>query len=332
MSVIGIDIDGTLAVHGTFTAPDEINEPNPVMVRVIRTLVDEGHVLCAWTCRADYVVQKWLKEHNLLRYFTHINKSPYITDSFKASFDVYIGDEAVSSLRDEHDDILNEVRYRLATTSNLGLNDLVRDANFSSHAPVPFLSGTGRMYIDMFERAWRDAWIAQPYNPNHTVALLTICSHAKPYSKSFIHSTIRKKLYEIGMLDAIQYAHISTAGIIPSEAEMTYPFNAYDHDGSKMTDEAKSYFSRITYLRICRWLDKYGGNYKRVVFYLRGEGKTHKAAVNAIYGFGHLNAVVIGAEIGDKHYLPFAALRDVDDCLTSEANLDKLVNALKDNP
>lgn len=332
MSVIGIDIDGTLAAHCAFVAPDVIGEPNPVMVRVIRTLVDEGHLLCAWTCRADYVTEKWLKQHNLRQYFKYINQSPYITDSLKASFDVYIGDEAVTSLRDDHIDILNEVRFRLATTSNLGLNDLARDHNFSSHAPVPFLAGTGRMYIDMFEQAWRDAWENQPYDKSRTIALLTICSHAKPYSKSFIHAVIRKKLYEIGMLNAIQYAHISTAGIIPSSAEMTYPFNAYDHDGSQMTDEAKEHFSETTYLRICRWLSHYGGDYKKIVFYLRGEGKTHTAAVKAVDSVRMIDVTIVGAEIGDEHYLPFAALRDVDDCLTSDTNLNKLVNALKDNP
>ena len=327
MSVIGVDVDGTLAL-GKFIAPEILGEPNLAIIEVIKILHKEGHTLCAWSCRADYVVKAWLMEHELLHYFTYINKSPYVTDSIKPSFDIYIGDEVINSqIHPEH--ILSTIK---ATTArgDIGVFDELRDRDFSSQAPVPFLAGTGRMYIDMFEELWRNVW--EKHDPkDKSIALLTICSHAKPYSKSFIHSTIRKRLYEIGMLDKIQYAHISTAGIIPSEAEMVYPFNAYDHDGSQMTEDAKQYFSERTFLRIRDWLAAFGGTYERVVFYLRGEGKTYRAAIDAALATGAVNVIVVGADMGEEHYLPFAALRDTDDCLTSGANLNKLLVSLKDN-
>lgn len=181
------------------------------------------------------------------------------------------------------------------------------------------------MYIDMFEQAWRDAWtLAMPCGK--PTALLTICSHAKPYSKSFIHSTIRKQLHDIRVLDSTMYAHISTAGIIPSDAEMTYPFNAYDHDGSQMTEEAKRYFSEITYKRIWDWLQLYSNDFEKVIFYLRGEGKTFNAAASAVADTAITNAVVIGADMNVLE-LPWAALPDVDDCLTSDKNLTRLCSA-----
>ena len=326
MAVIGIDIDGTLAL-GEWIAPEIIGDPNPDIVRIVKALFEDGHTLCAWTCRADYVIKAWLMKHELLKYFAYINKSPYITDSLKPSFDIYIGDEVINSaIHPFH--ILSTVKETVAKNTP-GVMDKFRDWDFSSHAPVAFLSGTGRMYIDMFEELWRKEWLELLLDRAKPIALLTICSHAKPYSKSFIHSTIRKRLHEIDLLDKIQYAHISTAGIIPSEAEMNYPFNAYDHDGTMMTEDAKRYFSERTFIRIRDWLGTYGDSYERVVFYLRGEGKTHQAAVDAAIATGATNVIVIGAEIGAEHQLPFAALYDVDDCLTSEKNLNKLVDALR---
>jgi hypothetical protein len=270
------------------------------------------------------VIEEWLKLHGLRNYFVYINKSPHITDSIKPSFDIYIGDEAVSSMKTDPNTLLAVVRHMAKRP--LGVDDKFRDRDFSSHAPVAFLAGTGRMYIDMFEQAWRDTWVNE--RGRKEIALLTICSHAKPYSKSFIHSTIRKRLHELNILHMVQYAHISTAGIIPSQAEMQYPFNAYDHDGSLMTEDAKRHFSEVTLMRIKHWLSKYGGGYDKVIFYLRGEGKTYNAAVRAVEETGINHAVVIGA---DMHLpkLPFVALPDVDDCLTSEVNLKKLVDTLQ---
>lgn len=331
MSVIGIDIDGTLAQHGEFVAPDVISKPSAPMVMVVKRLHSDGHTLCAWSCRADYVVKSWLKEHNLLGYFQYINQSPHITDSVKASFDVYIGDDAVSCISNDASIVLARVK-RILKQGNLGLEEQYRDNDFSSHAPVAFFAGTGRMYIDMFEHAWREAWANKLYNRDKTVALLTICSHAKPYSKSFIHSMIRKRLYEEDVLEKIDYAHISTAGIVPSGYEMVYPFNAYDHDGTQMTEAAKSHFSDVTYQRIGRWLSKYRHDYKRVVFYLRDQGKTYTAAKRACEDVDSINTYIVGADMSDVHRLPFAALHDVDDCLVSETNLNRLIGAIKGTP
>lgn len=325
MSVFGIDVDGTLALLDEWTVPDKIGPPNPMMVEVVKDLYKFGNTLCIWTCRADYVVEAWLEEHDLRKYFAFINKSPYITDSLKPSFDFYIGDEAVSALTTDPE----HMHYRICTVqahgTHIGVMNEKRDANFSSHAPVAFFAGTGRMYIDMFEQAWRDTWV-KVMPCNKPVALLTICSHAKPYSKSFIHSTIRRELWGAGMLDQTMYAHISTAGIVPADAEMVYPFNAYDHDGTLMTDEAKRYFSEITYKRIWDWLMMYSIQFEKVIFYLRGEGKTYNAAVTAVEDCKPRNVVVIGANMSIPQ-LPWAALPDVDDCLTSTGNLSRLIGA-----
>jgi len=322
MSVIGIDVDGTLALKADFIAPDIIPDPNPIMVEVIKQLYADGHTLCIWTCRADYIVRAWLEEHALSGFFSYINESPYVTDSLKPSFDMYIGDEAIPS-DGTKEDILTDVQY-FVDQGHIGVYEAERDCDFSDHAPVAFYAGTGRMYIDMFEEAWRQEWDRKPPLDPKPIAFLTICSHAKPYSKSYIHSTIRKKLYENSLLHKVQYAHISTAGIIPSESEMVYPFNAYDHDGTQMTAAAKKHFSEVTYSRICDWLHAYADSYEQVVFYLRGEGKTYTAAVNAIVDTETPNAVVIGAEMSMPN-LPWVALHDVDDCLTNEANLSKLI-------
>jgi hypothetical protein len=326
MSVIGIDLDGTLADSAEWFGGDVVSAPAPHMVELMRKLHEAGHLICIWTCRADYVADKWLAQHGLREYVHAINRSPYPTESGKASFDFYIGDEAIRWDGDAGS-ILD-----LISNSSKGkkASDFDRDSFFSSHNPVPYLSGVGKAYVDMFETHWREAW-QKHERKGKSIAFLTICSHAKPYSKSYIHTSVRAALHSGGYLAACDYIHISNAGIIPASAEMVYPFNAYDWNGEYCTPEVREYHVQTIERRLADWLQEHGGSYRRIVFYLRGNGNTCGAVRNVLSCNPLPNAVLVEADAGEEHYPQFVHERDVDDCLTSHANLRNLISKLRGN-
>ena len=182
----------------------------------------------------------------------------------------------------------------------------------------------GRAYVDMFEEHWRQAWIAKKVF--RSVAFLTICSHAKPYSKSFIHSSIRKRLYEEGVLHRCDYIHISNAGIIPSEAEMNYPFNAYDWNGNNCTPEVVEYHKQAIVRRFKEWFNTYSHRYQDLIVYLRDGGNTNKCVSIARKELG-ATFQIVSAQDTEFDRMPFAELPDPDDCLTSTRNLNKLMES-----
>lgn len=326
MAVIGIDIDGTLAKGGTWAGGDVIPEPNTKMAALVVELSTHGHRLFAWSCRADYVVKKWLGRYHLLQYFEGVNTSPYPTESGKASFDFYIGDEAI-----RWDDNPQRILALIHTESQKkGPADFERDNFFSSHNPKPYLAGVGKAYVDMFEDAWQNAWSTRRISK--PTAFMTICSHAKPYSKSFIHTSIRKALHEAKLLATCDYIHISNAGIIPADAEMEYPFNAYDWNGDLCTPEVKDYHIAAIKRRFKQWLDTYGSFYERVVIYLRDGGNTYRAVNYVLSAQEHrlkTPPALVPALASGRYYPDFVHTRDPDDCLTHPDNLGFLTAFMK---
>lgn len=322
MAIIGIDIDGTLAGFGEWKGGEHIAAPNPEMEHVVRQLNKRGHSLYAWTTRPDYIVRAWLQEHKLLPLFDGINCSPYPTESGKASFDFYIGDDAVRWTGDNTDDILRLIGVP-------GFDDgrkFEREVAFSDQNPKLYLQGVGRAYVDQFEQEWRDAWDRHHFGK--PVAFLTICSHAKPYSKSFIHGSIRKRLHSEGVLHLCDYIHISNAGIIPSDAEEGHPFCAYDWNGEHCTEEVREYHKAALRRRLAEWFELYRRNYVDVIVYLRGGGNTHGCVEDVMEAQG-LTFPLVGARNAPEDRAPFVLSPDPDDCLTSDFNLNLLMKSFE---
>lgn len=328
MAVIGIDIDGTLAASSVWAGGDVISPPNPAMVDLVRILASRRHRLFAWTCRADYVVRAWLQDQGLLIYFEGINESPYPTESGKASFDFYIGDEAFR-WEDNPQELLGRIEANLWRADSA---DFRREESFSSHNPKPYLAGVGKAYVDGFEEHWKAAWERHDHK-GKPIAMMTICSHAKPYSKSFIHTSIRAALFCEGKLGCCDYIHISNAGIIPASAEMDYPFNAYDWNGDLCSREVRRYHIEAIKRRFTEWLLWRGMMYHRIVVYLREGGNTISAVQEALTHpdldrVAH-RVTVVPACAGEEHYPQFVHVRDPDDCLTSAGNLHCLTSILR---
>lgn len=327
MSVIGIDIDGTLAASAAWVSGTAIGEPSAEAVEMIKALHREGHHLYAWSCRADYVIRQYLRDNGLEIYFMGVNSSSLPSDSQKISLDFYIGDDAVRWTADRKDEILTLIKREGSVPTKV----IARDHNFSDQAPKPYYAGVGEMYVDMFEEHWRKAWRDKAEEEGWTkpYAFLTICSHAKPYSKSFIHTSIRRELHGAGLLEDYDYdyVHISNAGIVPAYAEMRHPFNAYDWNGQGSPLAIQHHIDTIE-RRFKGWLDNIAPAYQHTVIYLRDKGNTCGAVERVLEREGqHPKVTLVKAESLSYHYPEFVRVKDPDDCLTHHDNLRKLINA-----
>lgn len=324
MIVIGVDLDGTLAAYQGWTTPEDVGEPDVKLVQLLAELKSAGCVLCTWTCRANHVVEAWLEKHELRYLFDHINESPYPTETAKASFDLLIDDVGFHwHPKAEPSAVMNRLSKLSAGIMDA---DISRDVDFSDRNPKVFYQGTGRMFVDHFENKWKGLWSDHKFEK--PTAFLTICSHAKPYSKSWIHASLRGHLYGMNALDRVDYIHLSGAGIIPASGEMVYPFNAYDGNMAEATDNARAHLRTVLTRRLGEWFDMYGDRYENFVVYLRNKGNTIKAVREAIDPRNDPRIFVVEADQGDQYRCPFALDDDPDDVLLHAHNLFALDSAL----
>lgn len=327
MSVIGIDIDGTLAASAAWVSGTAIGAPSHEAAELVKALHREGHHLYAWSCRADYVIRQYLRDNGLEIYFMGVNSSSLPSDSQKVSLDFYIGDDAVRWAPGKSDEILTLIRREGSVPTKV----IGRDMLFSDGAPKPYYAGVGKMFVDMFEEEWRKAWRPESgWSFGRRFAFLTICSHAKPYSKSFIHTSIRKELHYAELFEGqdYDYVHISNAGIIPADAEMRHPFNAYDWNGENCSPMTTQYHVETIERRFQDWLTEHSAHYDHVVIYLRDGGNTCGAVERVLdRNGGSLPVALVKASALESNYPEFVRVKDPDDCLTHHDNLRKLINA-----
>jgi hypothetical protein len=66
----GVDLDGTLAYLDRNSAYDEVGEPVPAMMALVRKMINNGIRIKIFTARAEDpeqfpIIRKWLKDNNL---------------------------------------------------------------------------------------------------------------------------------------------------------------------------------------------------------------------------------------------------------------------------
>lgn len=321
--LIAFDLDGTLAQgYDKWPGPENIGPPNPAAMHLARLLHNQGHKLAVWTCRADHVARRWLREYSLDDIFEYVNESPYPSDSRKASFDLLIDDKAMLWP-------VTSIPYLdkyLSGVENMGeIGDDFRDKDFCDRNLKVWYQGTGTMFTDAFEEQHRRIW--DNWEPQAPIALLTICSHAKPYSKSAIHDDIRRQLFDRQVLHKVDYIHISNVGLIPSTHEMEYPWNAYDGNYAEATDEAKRVLRNGVSRRLTEWINNFYHEYAGVVIYLRGDGNT-AAAVNSALASGP-SLPKLTFVVADRFpHLPWVLDNDPDNTLRRSENIQHLVAAI----
>lgn len=320
MAVIGVDFDGTLAAYDGWKGPRAVGQPNKRLVQILHNLLLDGHILCTWTCRSDSVVKRYLSEHKLTYLFAHINSSPYPTETAKASFDLLIDDISVRWTGNEtYADLAALVADKAVMDA-----DVSRDIDYSDRNPKLFYQGTGDMFIDHFEDLWKPLW--ENIEPQR-IAFLTICAHAKPYSKSSVHSRMREQLWREGVLSDLTYVHLSGAGLIPSEREMVYPFNAYDGNMAEATDSARAYLRSTLTRRMGEWLAEFSQPYEKIVIYLRESGNTMQAVQEFYAQNPDPRIVILTAK--ELPALPWQPDADPDDCLYQGCNFNRVIDAIQ---
>jgi hypothetical protein len=325
IKVIGIDLDATLASYSGWLGCPNIGEPYPGAAGFLSYLKSSGWTVCIWTTRAEGYVRNWMVEHGLAGMVDYVNESPYPTDSNKQSFDVYIGDEAIRFTGGGYQRIIDEVETT-GKSRHWGEDSFERNVVESDRNPLQYYQGTGKLYLDIFDGLTEKLWSTKTeYRP---IALLTICSHAKPYSKSWIHCEIRKSLHETTVmagqshtkiLNQIDYIHISSAGIIPHEAGKTESLvNRYDWNGADIKkEEVRELLRDRIKTRLQNWYSNFGIKYQGIIVYLRPSGNTMKAVVEAKIPC----KIPFVQEYPSPGWLEFP---DVDDCLADPRNLQVL--------
>ena len=180
-----------------------------------------------------------------------------------------------------------------------------------------YYKGTGQDFLTPFENEWPKLWESRVNRP---VCLLTTCSHAKPYSKSYIHTEIRKTI--LGLRDAalIDIVHVSSAGLIPSECDDVYPFNSYDWNDLEANSEQLMDYARVVPGRLAKWREL-----------------TDYQAIFSYFNPDDWNNVLVGLTLPEVIHVPVTrdtdswhSQPDVDNCLTHSSNLESLTQSLNE--
>ena len=150
--------------------------------------------------------------------------------------------------------------------TNRGLDLLVPKHKWVSEKEI---QGNDEMVLKhpVIEQAFNK--ILETHRPKHKIALVSLCTATRPYSKSRKWKEF-KKLYG-------EYADLiicSNGGIIPIEFENCYPYLTYDAHGQKKYDVM---YCQIVYKRLIRFFNKH--QYDRIVFNFRPKLRNRAAAL-----------------------------------------------------
>jgi hypothetical protein len=213
-----------------------------------------------------------------------------------------------------------------------------------------YIQGENPTTLHTLEYAYLNETIVRAYEPKKQVALFTVCSYAKPYSMSFIHTDIRQALLREGLLEKIDYIHVSNAGIIPHEAERWYPAVAYDWNNEHIKDDPL--LQRALRLqikdRLVKFLGAFDGSWPmRRIWYFRTNSNTYKVVMEVLSDMPDRPPRFLGEraitrddvinaqpEIAPALIYQFQMLHgfvDPDAALVLPANLTELVNVVKES-
>ena len=200
---------------------------------------------------------------------------------------------------------------------------------------LPYLQGTSLEHLTWF-RPFADAILSRVHEfEAFPIALVTVCSWAKPYSQSYVHYGLRRALFQMGLLGGIEYWHLSSAGMIPSELETRYPLCAYDWDNAEASEVELSALKEALKDYFERWWLLYGQCKSKVVTYFREGSNTNQAiALCKISSCGNppcrVQAGGWSSEEVRKEVTLNGFYSDPDIVLLDVENLKMLYQALKD--
>ncbi len=189
-----------------------------------------------------------------------------------------------------------------------------------------FLKGVGYDYLvhKHFE-VWHD-YIARIYEVPRIkkYALFLPCSYKKPYSLSKTHRAVISRLMTLRAYPYIHQIMISNAGVIPREFEDEYPFNSYDWEEWKETEEIKNEYYEVTKKRLINYLRHKKKNYEKIFSYLKPDSLSHQALMDAAR---ELNLGVI--DCVDRARYTLLKKQGSKDILTDRELLDRMIEIIK---
>lgn len=110
--------------------------------------------------------------------------------------------------------------------------------------------------------------ICETWKPKHKIALVSLCTSTRPYSKS---PKWKKFIETFG--DAADMIICSNGGIIPIEYESCYPYLTYDAHGEGKWDKM---YINVCYRRLNQFFNKF--HYDLIVFNFRPKMRNRIAA------------------------------------------------------
>jgi hypothetical protein len=210
-----------------------------------------------------------------------------------------------------------------------------------------YRKGEGPTFLSDFEIEQANATILNAWQPQHDIALFVPCSWAKPYSQSFVHFSIRRELLIAGLLDRVDYIHISSIGVVPYDVEDWYPFCAYDWNNANVRNPWTFRALQISMLaRLIKFMQRFQGAWRKSLFYFR-EGShtievvrglppdilTEKTHFLGQVPTSKIEIVPIHPLASDDFWTEIELLvgyREPDAVLTCDQAMDQLFNALKE--
>lgn len=106
---IAFDFDGVIAQYKGFKSVEHMGEPNPNVVKAIRTLKEKGHKIIIHSTRSNEQLRDYCERNDIP--FDYINENPKFNTGNKGKpvASVYVDDRAVIYSGQDSESLVNEI-------------------------------------------------------------------------------------------------------------------------------------------------------------------------------------------------------------------------------
>ncbi len=192
-------------------------------------------------------------------------------------------------------------------------NNFAFEPKFPKELKKP-LKGVGKEYLlHPYYDVWQDFFIRFYKKPKDKEFLLFIpCTYTKPYYKSKLHREILNIIPK-----NVHIVVVSSPGVIPYEYVDRYPFDSYDWEEWKETEEIKKLYIKVTTKRVENYLRKH--KYKKYFIFMKPNSETYKSIMKASKKLGIEIIDCLKKEtwekIKDKKNPLLYATKDLEECM-----------------
>ncbi len=162
----------------------------------------------------------------------------------------------------------------------IDFNNFAFEPKFPKELRKP-LKGVGKEYLlHPYYEVWQDYFVRFYKKPEEKDTILFIpCTYTKPYYRSKLHREILKIVPK-----NVHIVVVSSPGVIPYEYVDKYPFDSYDWEEWKETEEIKKLYIKVTAKRVENYLKKH--KYKKYLIFMKPSSETYKSIIKACKKMG----------------------------------------------